>query len=599
MPGNDLQTYRNFTLSGGLDLKTSPMHLATRPTQKWLTQAKHAVFTTAGGVTKRYDSTIINSATLGATVTITGGYQFRHSNGTDYTVCGTDDGRVVKLNTDGTTTDLVTGLTTGTRWSFAVYGDLLICCNGADTPKSWDGTTFQALASGGLAPPATGKVVVTHGNRVFMTDATNKSTLYYSRLNNAIDWSNASPGIGGNIDIALKDSSMLTTLVPSINELILLKGLRPYRLQGTSPESFTIDDVVPTAGSISCVSTQAATFAVNDIWYLSEQGLHTLSTTDRFGDLEEGFKSKLIEPYFRPGTSQTISLNNLDATSVIHYDPNYNRVYVAVDTDNDAKNDLVLCYDVGEDAWSTWPYETTTGASVTSITRSSTTATVTTAASHGLATGAFVLISGAAQTEYNGVHLATVTGAAEFTYPVAGSPATPATGTILWQQVDPTPRIASLWTVVTSTGAREVYAGSYDGFVRKLNQDASTNPIQGSFSHISCLNAPGIEKSPRYLYLYFKEAGNITTTITTAFDFGAAGGQTYTADLLGGSHTLGVNWVLGTDPLGARSQIAKRCDLSGTGEFLEITVSNSEAGEPFTWLGYECLWRARRRVRRG
>jgi hypothetical protein len=71
-----------------------------------------------------------------------------------------------------------------------------------------------------------------------------------------------------------------------------------------------------------------------------------------------------------------------------------------------------------------------TDVSVTSITRSSTTATVT-AAAHGFTTGDQVNIRGAVQTDYNGDFLVTVTDANTFTYTVSGSPATPATGTIV------------------------------------------------------------------------------------------------------------------------------------------------------------------------
>ncbi len=67
---------------------------------------------------------------------------------------------------------------------------------------------------------------------------------------------------------------------------------------------------------------------------------------------------------------------------------------------------------------------------VSSITRSSTTATVTTSASHLLVTGNQVSISGATQTDYNITATITVTGATTFTYEVANSPTTPATGTI-------------------------------------------------------------------------------------------------------------------------------------------------------------------------
>jgi hypothetical protein len=71
-----------------------------------------------------------------------------------------------------------------------------------------------------------------------------------------------------------------------------------------------------------------------------------------------------------------------------------------------------------------------TDKAVTSITRASTTATVT-ATAHGFTTGDQVNIRGAAQTDYNGDFIVTVTDANTFTYTVSGSPATPATGTII------------------------------------------------------------------------------------------------------------------------------------------------------------------------
>jgi uncharacterized phage protein gp47/JayE len=65
---------------------------------------------------------------------------------------------------------------------------------------------------------------------------------------------------------------------------------------------------------------------------------------------------------------------------------------------------------------------------VIGITRSGTTATATTASGHTLATGMTVTVSGATQSEYNIAAVITVTGRDTFTYQVAGTPATPATG---------------------------------------------------------------------------------------------------------------------------------------------------------------------------
>jgi|WetSurMetagenome_2_1015567.scaffolds.fasta_scaffold02103_3 hypothetical protein len=68
---------------------------------------------------------------------------------------------------------------------------------------------------------------------------------------------------------------------------------------------------------------------------------------------------------------------------------------------------------------------------ITSITRSSQIATVTTTSAHNRATGDYITISGAAQAEYNITAQITVTSLTTFTYTVSGSPATPATGTCI------------------------------------------------------------------------------------------------------------------------------------------------------------------------
>jgi len=70
---------------------------------------------------------------------------------------------------------------------------------------------------------------------------------------------------------------------------------------------------------------------------------------------------------------------------------------------------------------------TDTAQTISSITRSGTTATLTTAAPHGLITGNRVTISGASSSEYNGTYVITKTGASTFTYTMATTPAANAT----------------------------------------------------------------------------------------------------------------------------------------------------------------------------
>ena len=69
------------------------------------------------------------------------------------------------------------------------------------------------------------------------------------------------------------------------------------------------------------------------------------------------------------------------------------------------------------------------GSGIDSISRSSTTATVTTTNPHGLISGRQIIIAGATPSAYNGEKIITVTGTTTFTYSIAGSPSTPAGGT--------------------------------------------------------------------------------------------------------------------------------------------------------------------------
>ena len=61
------------------------------------------------------------------------------------------------------------------RYRFAVYNDLLHITNGYDAPMTSDSTTFANMAG---SPPATGQVIVMHGDRAFMTARAVPSRLY-------------------------------------------------------------------------------------------------------------------------------------------------------------------------------------------------------------------------------------------------------------------------------------------------------------------------------------------------------------------------------------------------------------------------------------
>lgn len=114
---------------------------------------------------------------------------------------------------------------------------------------------------------------------------------------------------------------------------------------------------------------------------------------------------------------------------------------------------------------------------VTTITRSGSVATATTASAHGLATGDASTVSGATQAAYNGTFIVTVTDATHFTYAVSGSPATPATGSIVSSRASGSFTTASNGSVSVEWALNFNYNSEYAFFdanwVTLLNAKAS------------------------------------------------------------------------------------------------------------------------------
>jgi len=127
---------------------------------------------------------------------------------------------------------------------------------------------------------------------------------------------------------------------------------------------------------------------------------------------------------------------------------------------------------------------------ITSITRTGTTATVTTSAPHGYSTGNTVQITGANQTAYCGTKTITVTGGAgstTFTYTVSGSPTTPATGDLRHSIISGTNSWLELLRANTVKNS-QLIALSADGFIGAIfGSRVSDNSITGE----DCIGVAG------------------------------------------------------------------------------------------------------------
>lgn len=122
--------------------------------------------------------------------------------------------------------------------------------------------------------------------------------------------------------------------------------------------------------------------------------------------------------------------------------------------------------------------------SVTSITRSGTTATLTTSTPHGAPAGTYsrVSITGADQSAYNGAQTLQRTGTNTWTYEVSGSPASPATGTIVAVINEFTAKWDGIWSNNGTAGLM-----SYTGKVGAVLDDNSVAEFNMCFQYTSAV----------------------------------------------------------------------------------------------------------------
>lgn len=187
---------------------------------------------------------------------------------------------------------------------------------------------------------------------------------------------------------------------------------------------------------------------------------------DREAEIWEMMEAVYNSQY--PNSSSDVSLDRLGEFTAITRNPATRSTVTAYMAGTSGTNipagTLFAVQDAG-DQFRTTAAATLSGSqvSITSLTRSGTTATAT-ANAHGFAVGRRVFVSGADQAEYNGlVTIETVPDANTFTYTVSGSPATPATGSIV---ADPATAVA---TEAVETGPIAALAGTLNQIVNTIS----------------------------------------------------------------------------------------------------------------------------------
>ena len=142
---------------------------------------------------------------------------------------------------------LFSGLDINAKWQTEVYLDQLICCNGVDNTKVYDGSSVVDLGSGATQAPK-GKYIKVHLQTPFIAgDPSFPNTLYRADPTDFTIWDTITP----LVDIDAWNGDIITGLVKLGASLFIIKSSSVWELVGSNNNNFQLRRVLGTQGCIA------------------------------------------------------------------------------------------------------------------------------------------------------------------------------------------------------------------------------------------------------------------------------------------------------------------------------------------------------------
>lgn len=200
-----------------------------------------------------------------------------------------------------------------------------------------------------------GSIMQEHQSRIWMNDKTRLDYLHYCEAFNETKWL----GLGDSGAIILGqgdgDSAGISSILPPFKgRLIVQKGNKTRQVIGEDPATYL---VAPMSDGIGGVSHKAnVAVDLDDVYFMSNRGFHSLIATDTTGDFATAFLSKKVQPTFNTWNSGRLKYTQGT------YISNLNSVAWTVAESGQSKASSIWLYNPtiqGEDGqqgvWYRWP----------------------------------------------------------------------------------------------------------------------------------------------------------------------------------------------------------------------------------------------------
>jgi hypothetical protein len=279
-----------------------------------MAKAENIIYEISGAVHKAGGGTRLNSSALASGSPVLGQFDYWKAGAsgsfTQVYVVTTDSGKVLceedPSGAAGTFTDRTGAVSIGAGAipNFVQAKDVLIIFfSDASTPIKYNNTGAAAALGG--SPPA-GRCGCWHKNRPWIGGSNAfPSRLYYGAYGTIETWSGQDAGA---IDIDSEDGDRIVGLASHKNSLLVFKGPNKgsiHVIGGDAPEGengFKRDLLVT---GIPLQTPNSIVPVGDDVWFMSERGIHSIAATAAYGNFEQKVVTKYLVGEFRDNISRT------------------------------------------------------------------------------------------------------------------------------------------------------------------------------------------------------------------------------------------------------------------------------------------------------
>ncbi len=337
------QIFSVSNATGGLNLRASERSLLPNEALDLM----NVELTKNGGVLKSNGYIKASLAAIPGNSKITGMFQYVKSDGNKFLLVTAGTG-LYTLGNDGSLTQVYNSLADGAACFFATFNDVCIIVNGANHPLVFDGFTVTNLPNWTKIETAGyPSLVEVWKNRLWMSGNLLKSyRLYWSEPGNPSGWDTTKGA--GSVDVNRNDGQKVTGIKTYFDSLVLYKERSTHQLIGDSPPGSGGPNefrIRPVSSDIGCVAPKTILNVGNDQYFLAEDQIASLKTTNAFGDVNTQNVSYKIQPLL-----VQINRRAVQEAFMLHH-RGKDQLWIFYPDGASLQNNRIVIYDYGLAAW--------------------------------------------------------------------------------------------------------------------------------------------------------------------------------------------------------------------------------------------------------